>query len=85
MPFPKGLKYTDECTLYIGFTEILVSNNKKTITITHSGNMGNNINSVRKNVDTKLGKGWFDKLEIECRNMVEKGYPDYYYERILKF
>lgn len=59
----------------IGLTEIHLSCGHAVIT--HSGNMGNSIETVKYNLDSLFGKGTFDRLRA-CGE--ETGSPDYWYE-----
>jgi len=61
-------------TIRFGFTEITIKP-RKTV-IYHGGNMGNTVDSVRQNVDRRLGEGVFDKCHHEG---IEDGHPSYMY------
>jgi hypothetical protein len=85
MALPKEITNKGYKTVYIGLTTIALSRKDATITITHAGNMGNTIASVRENFDMEYGAGSFDSLIKRCKKMEENGSPDYLYTRKMWF
>ena len=85
MTFPSIITKNHRDRIAIGFTTIYTYRKRNEIKITHFGNMGNSIDSVRENVDIALGKGAFDLLQKSCKSKTEKGSPDYSYTLTMKF
>lgn len=85
MAFPNIITKAHKDMIMIGFTTIYIYRKRNEIRVTHFGNMGNSIDSVRKNVDIALGKEAFDMLQKSCKSKTEKGSPDYSYTLTMKF
>ena len=85
MAFPYVVTKISRDLIMIGLTTIRIFRKKNKVVVTHHGNMGNSIDSVRENVDIALGKGAFDILRRSCKSKTENGSPDYSYTLTMKY
>ena len=85
MGFPYIIEKESRDTIMMGLTTIYIYRKKNKVKITHHGNMGNSMDSVRENVDLALGKEAFNILQRSCKSKKEDGSPDYSYTLTMRF
>jgi len=69
----------------LGMTNIYIDRKNRSLKITHAGEQGHTVYTIKNTIDKIYGKGSFDGLVASAKNKTESGTPSYLYTLTLEF
>ena len=85
MSLPSILLNTTIHRVMSNLTNIYIHKEEHKIVVSHAGQAGDTLETIREIVDRALGVGSFDEFRNKCKKETINGTPDYMFTMTLEF